>query len=311
MGFTQQDISNLRASLQDAVVKCSERCLYQAAKWYSLFPCLILNPTQSLNKAYRAAELLDSLPESTPEYDRVDILNTPRGYMPAILTPNPDETEAELEAREFNKYLLAKSFFDCREFDRCTAVFLPDSLLSSILVPSDDNSPQSSQLKGKDVAYSNKYTSSSQSSSSVLPELSQKSLFLALYAKMLSGEKRKDEDSEMVMGPQDLGTVSNKQLPMLNRYLKTWFAQRQTSPEDMSHEGSQGWLEYLYGMVLAKEKNTDEALTWFLRSVHLFPMNWGCWLEMTAATSKVEMVSLRDPDLPLSVVANDYDSSTR
>lgn len=34
MGFTQQDINNLRASLQDAVVKCSERCLYQAAKWY-------------------------------------------------------------------------------------------------------------------------------------------------------------------------------------------------------------------------------------------------------------------------------------
>lgn len=230
--------------------------------------------------------------------------------MPAILTPNPDETEAELEAREFNKYLLAKSFFDCREFDRCTAVFLPDSLLSSILVPSDDDSPQSSQLKGKQVANPNKYASSSQSSSSVLPELSQKSLFLALYAKMLSGEKRKDEDSEMVMGPQDLGTVSNKQLPMLNRYLKTWFAQRQTSPEDMSHEGSQGWLEYLYGMVLAKEKNTDEALTWFLRSVHLFPMNWGCWLEMTAATSKVEMVSL-GPDMLSSIDANEWNSSTR
>lgn len=259
----------------------------------SFFPQnLNTNSTRSLNKKHRAAELLDSLPESTPENDRVDMLNTPRGYMPAILTPNPDETEAELEAREFNKYLLAKSFFDCREFDRCTAVFLPDSLLSSILVPSDDDAPQSSQLKGKEVAHPNKYASSSHSRSSVLPELSQKSLFLALYAKMLSGEKRKDEDSEMVMGPQDLGTVSNKQLPMLNRYLKTWFAQRQTSPEDMSHEGSQGWLEYLYGMILAKEKNTDEALTWFLRSVHLFPMNWGCWLEMTAATSKVEMVSL-------------------
>lgn len=248
----------------------------------------------SLTKTNRAAELLDSLPDTMPEHDRVDIINTPRGYMPAILTPNPDESEAQLEARELNKYLLAKSFFDCREFDRCTAVFLPDSLLSSILAPSDDESPHGSQGKGKEAAYPGKSASasSSSSSSSVLPELSQKSLFLALYAKMLSGEKRKDEDSEMVMGPQDLGTVSNKQLPLLNRYLKSWFAQRQTSPDDISHEGSQGWLEYLYGMVLAKEKNTDEALTWFLRSVHLFPMNWGCWLEMTAATNKVEMVSL-------------------
>lgn len=45
-------------------------------------------------------------------------------------------------------------------------------------------------------------------------------------------------------------------------------------------------------MVLAKEKNTDEAMAWFLKSVHLFPMNWGCWLEMTSAITRVEMVSL-------------------
>lgn len=45
-------------------------------------------------------------------------------------------------------------------------------------------------------------------------------------------------------------------------------------------------------MVLAKERNTDEAMAWFLKSVHLFPMNWGCWLEMTSAITRVEMVSL-------------------
>ncbi|KAF3770675.1 TPR-like protein [Cryphonectria parasitica EP155] len=263
MVFTEQDIDNLRASLQDAVVKCSERCLYQSAKW--------------------AAELLDSLPEPpTGEDAGVKVTNTPRGYMPAILTPNPDEVEAELEALEFNKYIMAKSFFDCREFDRCTAVFLPDALLSSILSPRNEDTPLSSQAKGKEAASSNAYVSGSSS----LPEISQKSLFLALYAKMLSGEKRKDEDTEMVMGPQDLGSVCNKQLPLISRYLKTWFDERRASPEDISYEGSQGWLEYLYGMVLAKEKNTDEALQWFLRSVHLFPMNWGCWLEMTGAISR-------------------------
>lgn len=162
--------------------------------------------------------------------------------MPVILTPNPDETEAHLEALEFNKYLLAKSFFDCREFDRCTAVFLPDSLLSSILSPKGEDSPLSSQTKGKEPIHPNAYGSSPSS----LPDISQKSLFLALYAKMLSGEKRKDEDSEMVMGPQDLGSVTNKQLPTISRYLKTWFAERQSSPDDMMVEGSQGWLEYLY-----------------------------------------------------------------
>lgn len=170
--------------------------------------------------------------------------STPRGYMPAILTPNPDEGEAEMEALEFNKYLLAKTFFDCREFDRCTAVFLPDSLLSSILSPKSEDSPLNSQTKaakGKESLIPSRY----QPRPSILPNISQKSLFLALYAKVLSGEKRKDEDSEMVMGPQDVGSVVNKQLPVVSRYLQAWFDERRTSPDDQIAEGSQGWLEYL------------------------------------------------------------------
>lgn len=45
-----------------------------------------------------------------------------------------------------------------------------------------------------------------------------------------------------------------------------------------------------YGMVLAKEKNDKKALGYFLQSVHKFPMNWGCWLEITSLTSRVEDV---------------------
>ena len=45
---------------------------------------------------------------------------------PFLRTQNPEE--AALEAREAHKYLLAKSFFDTREYDRCSAVFLPPSL---------------------------------------------------------------------------------------------------------------------------------------------------------------------------------------
>lgn len=93
----------------------------------------------------------------------------------------------------------------------------------------------------------------------------------------------------MVMGPQDLGTCSNKQLLTISRVLEAWFSQHQ-NPEGDGIEGSQGWLEYLYGMVLAKEKNEELALMWLIRSVHLVPMNWGCWLEMTGLISRVEDV---------------------
>jgi len=44
-------------------------------------------------------------------------------------------------------------------------------------------------------------------------------------------------------------------------------------------------------MVLAKDKNEEEAMKWLIRSVHLYPMNWGCWLEMTALIGQVDDVS--------------------
>ena len=44
-------------------------------------------------------------------------------------------------------------------------------------------------------------------------------------------------------------------------------------------------------MVLAKEKNDDRAMEYFIRSVHKYPMNWGCWLEMTSLIPRVEDVS--------------------
>lgn len=45
-------------------------------------------------------------------------------------------------------------------------------------------------------------------------------------------------------------------------------------------------------MVLAKDKNEDEAWRWLIRSVHLYPMNWGCWSEMTSLVGRVEDVGI-------------------
>lgn len=158
------------------------------------------------------------------------------GLPPIVVTGNLDPEESALEAKEINQYLLAKSFFDCREFDRCAAVFLPDTILAGILSSSSPNSSQNvASPKGKSKA---KATSAVD-----IPILSQKSLFLALYAKYMSGEKRKDEDSEMVMGPHDGGSAVNKQLVTIRQFLEKWFHKR--SNESGEVIGSQGWLEYL------------------------------------------------------------------
>ena len=59
-----------------------------------------------------------------------------------------------------------------------------------------------------------------------------------------------------------------------------------------------------YGMALAKEKNEEEAMRWFIRSVHLYPMNWGCWLEMTSLIGRVEDVSAFHLTLPATANVN-------
>lgn len=57
-------------------------------------------------------------------------------------------------------------------------------------------------------------------------------------------------------------------------------------------DASQLLTWYSYGMVLAKEKNDEKAMQFFIQSVHKYTMNWGCWLEMTSLISRVDYVSL-------------------
>lgn len=283
MTLSEKDTTQLRAALQEAVVKCSERCLYQSAKW--------------------AAELLTSIPAADAEEpEDSQMTEVPlEGLPPIVVTGNLDPDEAQLEAREINQYLLAKSFFDCREFDRCAAVFLPDTVLSGILsaASSTKTSQNSGTPKGKGKGKA--HTRASSTMPPPMPRISQKSLFLALYAKFMSGEKKKEEDSEMIMGPHDGGGTINKQLIVISRFLEAWFRER--SNENGEVIGSQGWLEYLYGVVLSKDKNEEEAMRWLVRSIHLYPMNWGCWLEMTSLIGRVEDLNRIAPHLPQNIMS--------
>ena len=103
----------------------------------------------------------------------------------------------------------------------------------------------------------------------------------------MSGEKRKDEESEMILGPADGGSTVNKELVGLSRSLEGWFADREAKGLVGSN---QGWLEYLYGMVLAKGKSEDAAKRWLLASVRRYSYNWGAWLELGALFGNLEEV---------------------
>ncbi|GES58140.1 20S cyclosome subunit [Aspergillus terreus] len=268
--FTQDNIQELKFRLEDAAIKCSERCLYQSAKW--------------------AAEMLDSVVQ-LDQYDTdpespMDITESPPvPENPYLRTQDP--SEALLEAQESHKYLLAKSYFDTREYDRCAAVFLPPTIppiplstTASINTPKvpKSSTPQKGKKRSSGVTEQG-------GARNPYPRLSQKSLFLALYARYLAGEKRKDEETEMVLGPADGGTTVNKELPGLARGLEGWFAEQQ---EKGLEERSHGWLEYLYGVVLLKGRNEEEAKKWLIRSVHLNPFHWGAWQELNDLLGSTE-----------------------
>ena len=222
--------------------------------------------------------------------------------MLTFLSSNSDPEEARLEARELPKYLLAKSYFDCREFDRCAAVFLPSILPRGPLAPTSPNAKArtpTKAAKGKAKESSPNAETSAVPPSNVLPRLSQKSLFLALYAKYMSGEKRKNEESEMILGPADGGGTVNRELVGLARNLEGWFVDR----AGRGLEGSnQGWLEYLYGIVLAKGKTEDHAKDWLIKSVHRYPFNWGAWLELSELLESFEDLRKVSQEMPQNIM---------
>ncbi|KAK8154188.1 anaphase-promoting complex subunit CDC23 [Phyllosticta citribraziliensis] len=279
-GLSDAESAQLQAQLQNAVVQCSDRCLFQSAKWAAE----LLNSFELPDLTYASDTDADSPVSTSP--------SRPKDLFAA------DPAEARLEAKELHKFLLAKTYFDCREYDRCAAIFIPTSMWSgtSLAVPPTPQMTRpktSSKGKGRANASPEKVRPEPHS----LSGLSQKSLFLALYAKYIAGEKRKDEESEMILGPADGGMTINKELKGISRVLEDWFTDR----HGHGKEGS-GWLEYLYGIVMAKSKNDDLAKKWLIRSVHLYPYNWGAWQELSSLISSVEELNAITEQLPQNLM---------
>ena len=244
----------------------------------------------------RAAELLDSIytPDGLTSSSDHDDDSSMQGNdhaptsNPILTAHNEDPAEAALEAREAHKYLLAKSYFDTREYDRCAAVFLPLPTSSKGLAAFDQKSrgpAPTTPLKPSGKAES----TPKKPATNPFPKLSQKSLFLSLYARYLSGEKRRDEETEMVLGPAEQGVTVNRELAGLARSLEGYFLERR---DDGLEDRNQGWLEYLYGVILAKSKNEEEAKYWLMQSVHRAPFHWGAWRELNDLLADAKEVGI-------------------
>ncbi|KAI5812540.1 anaphase promoting complex subunit 8 [Pyronema omphalodes] len=229
------DLPKLHEALQLATLKCSERCVYHAAKW--------------------AAELLTSM---------APLPATPAGELPpAYLHPlSTDKKEAALEAQEFSQYLLAKSYFDVKEYDRCSHVL-------------------------------EKCTS-------------RKAVFLHLYSKYIAGEKRKDEASEMVLGPLDGAGTQNKEISYIMSVLQTKVVLK--DGERVSEDDS--FLVWLYGICLLKQKNESAARDALIASVVAYPYNWSAWQDLASTVGSLQDLNNILPSLPNNIMSNLFVLST-
>ncbi|KAF2220587.1 anaphase promoting complex subunit 8 [Elsinoe ampelina] len=272
-GLSVSQLRGIERNLQKTVVDCNDRCLYNASKW--------------------AAELLNSFPD---EFDRdseddTDIEDADDETSKDNASRPTDVQEAKLQRRERNKFMMAKSFFDCKEYDRCAVTLLPTLLPQQPI----NRDPPVPVTPGKGKVKVTASPRPPRTWKPDLPEMSQRSLFLALYARYIAGEKRKEEDSEMILGPSDGPVTANKELSTIAGLLEDYFKQRES--EQPIKRKSDGFLEYLYGIVLVKSRNEALAKHWLLRSVTLNEWNWSAWVELGSLISTVEDLAAITPHL--------------
>lgn len=115
----------------------------------------------------------------------------------------------------------------------------------------------------------------------------------------MSGEKRKNEDSETILGPADGPTTANKEITDILAILEKYFEDR-GGMQDLTN--SQGWLDYLYGLMLVKSKSEAQAKQWLLRSVNLNPYNWSAWLELGSLATSLEEFQQISEHLPQNIM---------
>lgn len=113
----------------------------------------------------------------------------------------------------------------------------------------------------------------------------------------MAGEKKREEATEAILGPVDKGSAVNPELTVISAMLRDYFQNLGL------HAASGGWLEYLYGIVLAKSKNEEAAKQWLVRSIRLYQHNWGAWLELAELISDLDELNDILPQLPRDIMA--------
>ncbi|CCH40638.1 Anaphase-promoting complex subunit 8 [Wickerhamomyces ciferrii] len=204
------EINQLRSHLRSSISTLSSLKLYQAAKW--------------------SAEALNGMKIDDDEESDVDLIQDEE------TTPIPTIYQIRLNSKDHDQFELAKTYFDCKEFDRCYTIL--------------KNSTNSNCI------------------------------FLKLYSLLISGDLKREQESEGALGSNDLNS-SNKSIPIILKEIESLFN------KDKSYKKNP-FINYLYGITLLKQKSTSLAQDALITSLKQFPFNWSCWLELIHSISNID-----------------------
>lgn len=112
---------------------------------------------------------------------------------------------------------------------------------------------------------------------------SSKCCFLKWYARYISGEKKREEDSEVILGPLDGDATINKQVILIIDEIEEHFRTVAAAVYDP-------FLLYLYGVALIKHKCDKLAFEPLTRAVNIYPFNWAAWQELGRCVQNVDQL---------------------
>lgn len=220
------NLEEVKVDLMHAANDCKHRGLNHGAKW-----------TAELNFSIKTIKMNSTILASVQE---------PPG----------------VTADDYDNYLMAKSFFDLKEYDR--AAHFTEDCSSEVCV------------------------------------------FLHLYSKYLSAEKKRvDSETEVMKSSATPTAAANNQPQNLQGQSKSGsgdsLAALRNLRVEMRKLDTLGKLDgfglYLYGVVLKKLDLTEEATTALLKAVGDTPLHWGAWLELSALVNDRDALkALQLPD---------------
>ncbi len=116
--------------------------------------------------------------------------------------------------------------------------------------------------------------------------------FLRIYCIFLSGEKTKQQDIDENKDELIKIKIQNKELLKLKNELHNLYKQDIHTNEDGNEvDVMDGYLLYLYGLILKEVGNDDESRSVLIESVNKTPLNWSAWECLASQIDNIETLN--------------------